>query len=162
MSEAQAAIALMSLEDFPENRKNNQALYRKYEKHLADIPGLRLVQPSGVSYSNYQYLVCIVDELQFGLSRDQLLALVKAENINARRYFYPGVHRTVPYAEQFPQYLNQLPNTDEICASCIQFPIGALVSPQAVERICNVLSRIQRSSALIRAELESVSAMSYR
>jgi dTDP-4-amino-4,6-dideoxygalactose transaminase len=155
MSEAQAAIALMSLEDFSANRENNQMLYRRYEKHLEDIPGLRLLQPSGVSYSNYQYAVCMVDEQQFGISRDQLLALVKAENINARRYFYPGVHRTVPYAEQLPQYLDRLPNTDRICASCIQFPIGALVSPHDVERICNVLSRIQRAAALIRAKLEN-------
>lgn len=155
MSEAQAAIALMSLEDFSANRENNQRLYRKYKKHLEDIPGLSLVQPSGVSYSNYQYMVCIVDESRFGISRDQLLALMKAENINARRYFYPGAHRTVPYDEQFPQYLNRLPNTDQICASCIQLPIGALVSPQAVERICNVLSRIQRTAALIRAKLKN-------
>jgi dTDP-4-amino-4,6-dideoxygalactose transaminase len=154
MSEAQAAIALMSLEDFSANRENNQMLYRQYQRYLEDIPGLRLVEPSGVSYSNYQYMVCLVDESQFGISRDQLLALAKAENINVRRYFYPGAHRTVPYAEQFPEYLDRLPNTDQICSSCIQLPIGALVSPQDVERICNVLSRIQSSAALIRARLE--------
>ena len=155
MSEAQAAIALMSLEDFSANRENNQMLYRQYQTYLEDIPGLRLVEPSGVSYSNYQYMVCFVDESQFGISRDQLLALVKAENINVRRYFYPGAHRTVPYAEQFPEYLDRLPNTDRICASCIQLPIGALVSPQDVERICKVLSEIQSSAALIRARLEN-------
>jgi dTDP-4-amino-4,6-dideoxygalactose transaminase len=155
MSEAQAAIALMSLEDFSANQENNEMLYRQYQKYLEGIPGLRLVEPCGVSHSNYQYMVCLVDESQFGVSRDQLLALVKAENINARRYFYPGVHRTVPYAEQFPQYLNLLPNTDQICASCIQFPIGAMVSLQAVERICNVLSRIQRTASLIRAKLKN-------
>jgi dTDP-4-amino-4,6-dideoxygalactose transaminase len=155
MSEAQAAIALMSLEDFSANRENNQMLYRQYQRYLENIPGLRLVEPSGVSYSNYQYMVCLVDESQFGISRDRLLALVKAENINVRRYFYPGAHRTVPYAEQFPEYLDRLPNTDQICASCIQLPIGALVSPQDVERICNVLSGIQSSAGLIRARLEN-------
>jgi dTDP-4-amino-4,6-dideoxygalactose transaminase len=147
MSEAQAAIALMSLEDFSANQKNNQMLYRQYRKHIEHIPGLRVVEPSGVSFSNYQYMVCIVDESRFGISRDQLLALVKAENINARRYFFPGAHRTVPYAEQSPA---SLPNTDDICASCIQFPIGALVTPEAVERICDVLSRSQRNAAVIR------------
>jgi dTDP-4-amino-4,6-dideoxygalactose transaminase len=153
MSEAQAAIALMSLEDFSANQKNNQMLFRHYEKHIEHIPGLRVVEPSGVSFSNYQYMVCIVDESRFGISRDQLLALVKAENINARRYFYPGAHRTVPYAEQFPGYVNQLPNTDQICASCIQLPIGALVSLEAVKRICDVLSRIQRNAAVIRERM---------
>ena len=150
MSEAQAAIALMSLEDFPANQKNNEALYQLYEEQLAVIPGLHLVKPTGVSFSNYQYCVCRVDEREFGLSRDLLIEILKAENVVARRYFYPGVHRSIPYVQELPQYLDRLPNTDSLCASCIQFPIGALVSAQGVERICNILTRAQQASAEIR------------
>lgn len=154
MSEAQAAIALMSLEDFPANQKNNEALYRLYEAQLKTIPGLRLVRPSGVSFSNYQYLVCILDEREFGLPRDLLLDLLKAENVVARRYFYPGIHRSIPYAQELPQYLDRLPNTDSLCASCIQFPIGALVFAQDIERICDILSRAHQASAEIRSRHE--------
>jgi len=150
MSEAQAAIALMSLEDFPANQKNNEVLYYQYEAHLKTIPGLHLVRPTGVSFSNYQYLVCSVDEHQFGLSRDLLIDLLKAENVIARRYFYPGLHRTIPYASQLPEHLHRLPNTDSLCASCIQFPIGALVSAQSVDRICKILDKAHQSAAEIR------------
>lgn len=149
MSEAQCAIALMSLEDFPENQKNNETLYHLYAERLAAIPGLRLVKPCGVSFSNYQYLVCQVDEREFGLSRDMLLDLLKAENVLARRYFYPGVHRSVPYAQELPQYLNRLPNTDALGATCIQLPIGALVSAQSVEHICNILGRAHQAASTI-------------
>jgi dTDP-4-amino-4,6-dideoxygalactose transaminase len=151
MSEAQAAIALMSLEDFPENQRNNEALYRLYENHLETIPGLQLVRPSGVSFSNYQYLVCTVNEREFGLPRDLLIDVLKAENVIARRYFYPGVHRSIPYAQEFPEYLDRLPNTDDLCSSCIQFPIGALVNAQGVERICSILARAHQSSSYIRS-----------
>lgn len=154
MSEAQAAIALMSLEDFPENQKNNEALYRLYETQLNAIPGLHLVKPTGVSFSNYQYLVCSVDEREFGLPRDLLIDILKAENVVARRYFYPGLHRTIPYAQELPQYLDCLPNTDSLCSSCIQFPIGALVNAQSVERICNILNRAHQASAEIRSRHE--------
>lgn len=154
MSEAQAAIALMSLEDFPANQKNNETLYRLYEARLNAIPGLHLVRPTGVSFSNYQYVVCRVDESEFGLPRDLLIDLLKAENVVARRYFYPGVHRSIPYAQELPQYLDNLPNTDSLCASCIQFPIGALVSARDIERICNILNRAQQASADIRARHE--------
>lgn len=154
MSEAQSAIALMSLEDFPVNQKNNEVLYRLYETHLNAIPGLHLVRPSGVSYSNYQYLVCRVDEQELGLSRDLLIDILKAENVVARRYFYPGVHRSIPYVQELPQYLDRLRNTDRLCASCIQFPIGALVSAQDVEQICNILSRANQASVEIRARHE--------
>jgi dTDP-4-amino-4,6-dideoxygalactose transaminase len=154
MSEAQAAIALMSLEDFPANQKNNESLYRLYEAQLMAIPGLHLVKPTGVSFSNYQYLVCRVDEREFGLPRDLLIDLLKAENVVARRYFYPGIHRSIPYAQELPQYLDSLPNTDSLCASCIQFPIGALVDAQGVERICNILSRAHQASVVIRSRYE--------
>jgi len=154
MSEAQAAIALMSLEDFPENRKNNEFLYGLYETQIKEIPGLQLVKPTGVSLSNYQYLVCVVDEQIFGLSRGLLIDLLEAENVFARRYFYPGVHRSIPFAQELPQYVDHLPNTDSICASCIQFPIGALVNAQSVERICKILNRAHQSSAEIRARYE--------
>ena len=154
MSEAQAAIALMSLEDFPDNQQHNQALFYQYKAGLCEIPGLNLVEPNGVSFSNYQYLVCTVDEKNFGLSRDLLVALLKAENIIARRYFYPGVHRSIPYAQEFPQYLEQLIYTDRVCSTCILFPIGALVSEQHVEHICHVLARAQKASLSIRARYE--------
>ncbi|MBE0627424.1 MAG: DegT/DnrJ/EryC1/StrS family aminotransferase [Burkholderiales bacterium] len=154
MSEAQAAIALMSLEDFPANQKNNEALYRLYEAQLNAIPGLHLVRPSGVDFSNYQYLVCRLDEHEFGLPRDLLIEILRAENVVARRYCYPGMHRSIPYAQELPQYLDQLPNTDSLCASCIQFPIGALVSAQDVERICSILDRAHQASAEIHARYE--------
>jgi dTDP-4-amino-4,6-dideoxygalactose transaminase len=149
MSEAQAAIALMNLEDFSENQKHNEILYRLYEAQLDAIPGLHLVRPTGVSFSNYQHLVCRVDEREFGLPRDLLIDLLKAENVDVRRYFYPGLHRSIPYAQELPQYLDALPNTDSLCASCIQLPIGALVSAQCAERICNILIRAHHASAQI-------------
>lgn len=152
MSEAQAAIALMSLEDFPLNRENNESLYRLYEKLLEKIPGLYLVKPAGVTFSNYQYVVCNVDEREFGLSRDLLIELLKAENVVAQRYYYPGLHRSIPYVQERPQYLDRLPNTDSLCASCIQLPIGALVPAQCIERICNILIRAHQASAEIRSQ----------
>ncbi|OGR00778.1 MAG: DegT/DnrJ/EryC1/StrS aminotransferase [Deltaproteobacteria bacterium RIFOXYD12_FULL_50_9] len=154
MSEAQAAIALMSLEDFPENQKNNETLYRYYETQLDTIPGLHLVRPTGVSFSNYQYVVCSVDEREFGIPRDLLIEILKAENVVARRYFYPGLHRTIPYVNDLSYYQDRLLNTDSLCASCIQLPIGALVTAQSVERICNILIQAHQSSAEISSRYE--------
>jgi dTDP-4-amino-4,6-dideoxygalactose transaminase len=155
MSEAQAAVGLMSLEDFPANQKNNAALFELYQAQIASVPGLRLLAPSGVSFSNYQYAVCMVDEGEFGISRDLLIKLLKAENVLARRYFYPGAHRSVPYDQEFPQFVESLPNTDAVCASEIQFPIDTLVTSSGIEKICRLLHRIQMQSHDIRAALES-------
>lgn len=151
MSEAQAAIALMSLDDFPENQKKNAMLFCKYEERLKNIPGIKLVKPAGVTFSNYQYLVCEVDENIFGLSRDSLIAVLKAENVNARRYFYPGVHRSAGYKNSIRGLIDDLPVTESLCASCIQLPIGAMVDCDSVDMICEIIDKCQRSAGLLKS-----------
>lgn len=159
MSEAQAAIALMSLEDFPENQRNNERLWRSYEVRLNSIPGIRVVKPSNVSFSNYQYLVCEVDEELLGFPRDVLLALLKAENVICRRYFYPGVHRTVEYISKQQMDGNLLPVTDHLCATCLQLPIGAMVTLEAAETICDIVQRAHRAAELFESVSKSGAAM---
>ena len=149
MSEAQAAVGLMILDDFPANRANNAALFGRYRSGLATIPGLTLLEPPGVTASNHQYCVCIVDEGEFGLSRDLIVDLLKAENVLARRYFYPGAHRSIPYAQDLPQYLDALPHTDGICSTCVQFPIGALIKDSDVDTICELLASYQKNARVI-------------
>jgi dTDP-4-amino-4,6-dideoxygalactose transaminase len=150
MSEAQAAIALMSLEDFSANRQNNERLHKAYETRLNAIPGIRVVKPSGVSFSNYQSIVCETDEEALGLSRDVLLAVLKAENVIARRYFYPGLHRTVECASRL-QNGRSLPVTDRICSMCFQLPLGALVSSDAIETICDIIQSAHAAPELFQA-----------
>jgi dTDP-4-amino-4,6-dideoxygalactose transaminase len=155
MSEAQAAVALMSLEDFDTNRERNEQLFDRYRTGLAGIPGIELVEPPGVSHTNYQYVVCRVDPPAFGLSRDALMTALRAENVLARRYFHPGIHRSIPYAEAPERETRALPVTDELCATCIQLPTGALVSPAAIDRICDFVSRARAGAAAIQARLGS-------
>jgi dTDP-4-amino-4,6-dideoxygalactose transaminase len=149
MSEAQAAIALISLENFYKYQKYNETLFNLYEKNISSIPGLYLKKPANVSYSNYQSVVCMVNEMEFGLKRDLLIDLLKAENIIARRYFYPGIHRTLPFSKKFGNCNYQLPNTDTICSTCIQLPIGSFVSTEAVEGICKIIGDAHNHSSEI-------------
>ncbi|NOT14053.1 MAG: DegT/DnrJ/EryC1/StrS family aminotransferase [Methylotenera sp.] len=152
MSEAQAAIALMSLEDFPKNQQKNKLLFDIYEAQLKHIPGIKLVRPAGVTFSNYQYIVCELDESVFGLSRDSLIAVLKAENVNARRYFYPGSHRSIEY--NHAKYNQNLPVTDYLCAACIQLPVGAMVDSHAVESICDIVSRAHQHAHALKTYFE--------
>ena len=154
MSEAQAAIALMNLEDFSDNQKYNQCLYQLYDTKISKIPGLNIVKPTGVSFSNNQYVICIVDEASFGLSRDLLVELLKAENISIRQNFYPYPYSSKPHDQELSLQLSSLPNTETFFSSYIELPIGALVSIENVESICELLSRVHQSSAEICKRLE--------
>lgn len=153
MSEAQAAIGLMSLEDFPAIVARNKKIFSLYRACFAHIPGLRLVEPANVSKTNHQYVVVEVNEDAFGVSRDQLARALKAENVIARRYFYPGAHRCLPWVERNSGGV-ALPNTESLCTRIMQFPIGALVSDDDVARIGELLQKISNSAPAVRKALE--------
>ena len=42
-----------------------------------------------------------VDAKDLGMDRDLLMKILHAENILARRYFYPGCHQMQPYRSYF-------------------------------------------------------------
>jgi dTDP-4-amino-4,6-dideoxygalactose transaminase len=148
MSEAQAAIGLLSLANFSSIVARNAELFGQYRKGLAGIDGLRLVVPVNVSRSNFQYAVLEVDEAVFGLSRDLLLNALRAENIMARRYFFPGAHRCIPWVDRDPE--TRLPNTDHLCRALIQLPIGALVSNHDIDALCALLRVIHERADDVR------------
>ena len=66
---------------------------------------------------------------------DFLVAVLQAENVLARRYFHPGVHRQAPYRDAAPS----LPVTDEVAARVLVLPTGTAMSEADVGRVCAIL-----------------------
>lgn len=153
MSEAQAAIALLSLDSFAQTLERNRGIFAAYRDALAGLPGLRLIEPQAVSTTNYQYVVCEIDAERFGLSRDQLQAVLRAENVLARRYFYPGIHRCTPYDERYPEAAERLPVTEALCAKVLQLPIGQPVDVAGARRIGQIVRSAQEQAASVRHRL---------
>jgi dTDP-4-amino-4,6-dideoxygalactose transaminase len=110
-------------------------IFDTYRSALNAVPGVRLVEPSNVSGSNFQYVVVEIENDLFGMSRDQLWTVLRAEGVRARRYFKPGTHRSVPFDTLYPQYVEALPVTDALCGTVLQLPIGALGTTEDAERI---------------------------
>lgn len=138
MNEACAAMGLTSLESFDEfvavNRRNHEA----YTKQLAGIAGLDLVAYGDREANNHQYVVLEITE-DLPLSRDDLIELLFAENVLARRYFHPGCHRMQPYKTLYPDVGRHLPHTEAICRRVLSLPTGTATSLPDVERICQLL-----------------------
>lgn len=153
MSEAQAAVALLSLDNFPRIIERNQGIFAAYRDTLAGLPGLRLIEPQAVSTTNYQYVVCEIDAERFGLSRDELQAVLRAENVLARRYFYPGIHRCTPYDELYPEAAERLPVTEALCAKVLQLPICQTIDADGARRIGQIVRAAHEQAVSIRHSL---------
>jgi dTDP-4-amino-4,6-dideoxygalactose transaminase len=61
--------------------------------------------------------------------------VLQAENVLARRYFYPGAHQMEPYQSYFPHARLLLPETERLTQRVMSLPTGTAVSVQDVEKI---------------------------
>jgi dTDP-4-amino-4,6-dideoxygalactose transaminase len=152
LSEIQAAIGLMILDDFDRIRRNNEEQHRCYESRLGSVPGIRALKPSGVTTSNFQHLVGVVEPTEFGLTRDALLSVLNAENVVAERHFHPSSHSVSPFSE-IAVDPGQLRNTELAAQETFQLPIGAQMTLDRIEQICDVIHEAHRHADCLKPVL---------
>jgi dTDP-4-amino-4,6-dideoxygalactose transaminase len=153
MSEASAAMGLTSLESMEEFIAINRRNYDAYREAVSGIPGLTLVEFGDDFSSNYHYVIVEVDRRKSEIARDLIHRILWAENILARRYFYPGCHRMIPYKDAMGG--RQLPVTDYLAGSLLSFPSGGELRPAAIVEVCQVLKFIVANAADIAVRTRS-------
>ncbi len=139
MNEVSAAMGLTSLEDLPTFIDVNRRHYQAYVQELSGIRGLRPLMYDERERNNYHYVVLELDEAVTGVSRDNLVDILWAENVRARRYFYPGCHNMEPYRSYFPQSHLWLPETERMAARVLVLPNGAAVTPEGIRQIGRII-----------------------
>jgi dTDP-4-amino-4,6-dideoxygalactose transaminase len=139
MSEVSAAMGLTGLESIDEFIAANRGNYEAYREELSDVRGISPVTYDDTQKNNYQYVVFLIDDQFTGISRDQLMDLLWAENVRARRYFYPGCHRMQPYDSLYPQAAGRLPVTERLVQQVLLLPTGTTTSLQDISRICQLI-----------------------
>jgi dTDP-4-amino-4,6-dideoxygalactose transaminase len=139
MSEISAAMGLTGLESLDEFIAVNRQNYLQYKNELRDIPGIKMVTYEEKERCNFQYIVLEVDELTTGINRDQVIRFLQAENVLARKYFYPGCHKMEPYRSYFPHAHLLLPQTEKLASRVLSLPTGTAVSSQSIMDICQII-----------------------
>lgn len=158
MTEACAAMGLTSLEALDRIVAANRANYHAYRHHLHGLPGLSLIRYDETEQNNYQYVVLEVESRAARLTRDQFLAVLHAENVMARRYFWPGCHRMEPYVSYFPNAGLLLPETERVASRLLSLPTGTAVDAAAIAKICGILRTALADPRGVQALLERRSA----
>jgi dTDP-4-amino-4,6-dideoxygalactose transaminase len=139
MSEVSAAMGLSTLESMEDVVEVNLRNYRWYRKELSGIPGITLAAYDESERCNYQYIVLEVDSSAAGIGRDLLMAILHAENVLARRYFFPGVHNMEPYRSYFPQARHLLPETEKLAGRVLLLPTGTAIGSREVETLGHLI-----------------------
>lgn len=153
MSEISAAMGLTSLESLDEFISANHENYVTYSRGLNGIPGVQLVKYTGKEKNNYQYVVIEIDEREAGLSRDLLVKILHAENVLARRYFFPGCHQMEPYRSYFPNAGLLLPETEKLTTKVLQLPTGTAIGEPEIDQLCDLIRFVFSHAQEIRASV---------
>ena len=138
MTEICAAMGLVNLDALPATIARNRENYLAYQQAFEDLPGVTLLRYDERERNNFHYIVAEIDPA-CGTTRDQVVAALHAENILARKYFWPGCHRMLPYRDLFPWASLRLTNTEAISDRVVVLPNGDLLPEQAPHAIASVI-----------------------
>jgi dTDP-4-amino-4,6-dideoxygalactose transaminase len=138
MTEMAAAMGLTNLEDLDSFVAINRRNYDLYRRSIEDINGLSLLKYDESEANNYQYIVAEVGS-EYPVSRDAIVEALHAENVLARKYFWPGCHNMEPYRSYYPNAGLVLPNTKRVAERVVVLPSGSTISEEDIRAIVAVL-----------------------
>lgn len=141
MNEIQAAYGLLQLKyvgQYITKRKEISGLYRK---GLVGLKGIKFLNDIENVNHSYTYFPILVDESEYGKSRDELYEELKSNNIYGRRYFYPLI-------SQFPSYRG-LPSADSrnLClaekfsSKVLCLPLSTDMNEFQIRRILKIIEK---------------------
>ena len=128
-SEFHAAMGLANLEYADEILAKRKELYLLYKEKLQGA-NLQFQQITDNTDYNYAYFPVVFKD------EDTLLATQKrltAQNIHARRYFYPSLHH-LPYVAS-----KSLPIAEKISTSILCLPFYHTLSKFVIDRLCDIV-----------------------
>ncbi len=155
MTEVCAAMGLTSLESFGMFVATNKRNYDAYDGVLADVPGIDLIRYDEGDHPARHYVVVEVGD-EFPVSRDELWQVLLSENVLARRYFFPGVHKMEPYRSFFPHARLLVPETKRLSERVLTLPTGSAVSVEDIGVIGGIIRKAAAESDQIHKRLAAM------
>jgi dTDP-4-amino-4,6-dideoxygalactose transaminase len=141
MTEICAAMGLTNLKSINQVLEVNQENYNAYKAGLKNIPGIKMLSYDESEKNNYQYIVVEIEpELSF--TRDEIIEILKKENIRARKYFWPGCHGMELFKDLSPELEKWLPYTKIVAEKVIVLPTGTSMNPKKINCVISVFKAL--------------------
>ncbi len=154
MNEVAAAMGLTNLDSMDEFIAINRRHHQQYRDQLAGFAGISFLPYDDNERSNYQYVVLEIDDSKAGITRDELMQILHAENVLARRYFYPGCHKMEPYKSLYPEAGSSLTETEFVASRVLTLPTGQAITPDIIRGVCTIIGTVLDNATEVRKRLE--------
>lgn len=137
MNEFQAAMGLCNLRHIDGEIEKRKLAAQRYRERLSLIPGIRLCAQQKDVSSNYAYFPVVFDG--YALSRDEAAERLAQNEIYARKYFYPPVNSFACYRDLRTSGAENTPVAAYIAERVLTLPLYADLTPEDVDRICDII-----------------------
>jgi dTDP-4-amino-4,6-dideoxygalactose transaminase len=146
MTDINAAIGLHQLDRMEGFHRRRLALVALYDELLGPVPGIvRPAPPPGGESAWHLYQVGI-DEAVVSCSRNDVIELLKADNIGTSVHFIP-VHHHPFYQQRLGCNLSSFPNATRHYESTISLPLFPTMADDDVHAVVRSLERIMKEHA---------------
>lgn len=142
MNEFQAAMGLCNLKHVDEEITKRKKAVERYRENFKDVSGIRISPVQKDVESNYAYFPVIVDEKEFGVSRNEIYEELKKHDIYARKYFYPLTNTFDCFHGRYD--VNETPVALHISKRVLTLPLFADLTPDNIDIICWIVKSLQK------------------
>ncbi|MDD3168531.1 MAG: DegT/DnrJ/EryC1/StrS family aminotransferase [Eubacteriales bacterium] len=137
MNEFQAAMGICNLRHLAAEIEKRKHVYERYIALLSNTPGIILCKPQADVKPNYAYFPVVFDGYKY--TRDEIFDRLKAQDIVARKYFYPIINATKAYKGYPTAGAEKTPVAAHVAESVLTLPMYADLSIADVDRICSII-----------------------
>lgn len=134
LSEVHAALGLLQLKSIDETLLARKKIDQLYRECLADVEGISCIERAMTDMDNYAYFPIIITQ-PYPLSRDELFEKFKANNIFARKYFYP----IMTQFEVYQDYSSETPLAQQMSENVLCLPMYPNLSVNECNLIVDVI-----------------------
>ncbi len=137
MNEFQAAMGLCNLRHVDGEIAKRKAVVEQYRRRLSGVPGIRLCAEQPGVQSNYAYFPVVFDGYKY--TRNDVFAMLAADGITARKYFYPLTNDFACYQAYPSAGADKTPVAKHIADRVLTLPLYADMTLEDVDRICDII-----------------------
>lgn len=139
MDEIRSAYGLLNLKQVDAAIAARQKVAIAYREALRNVDGISFWDDMPGVRHNYSYFPIFIDAEKYGMSRDELYAKMRVQNILGRRYFYPLISDFSTYRGLESSNPENLIQAHKMANSVICLPMHHLLSEQDILKIINII-----------------------
>jgi dTDP-4-amino-4,6-dideoxygalactose transaminase len=140
--EINAIVAYHNFRHMDELVTRRRELMSMYRDRLAGLPGVTFQEIPDNRQTSGNYFTIFIDQKEARQARDEVYQYLKEHEIQAKKYFYPALHRQKVYEKLGMAYLGKLPVTEEAALSGLALPMFSHMTEEMVLTVVGLIKAI--------------------